>query len=156
MALAPAIYQSSTNEAFLWLLTISTLKQAPFTGEIIRLVNNMVDVESRGNNFTAYPFNISLPVEDGSKALSLTLTIDNVDQLLVEAIRGFLEPPQMKLELVLSSDFNAVEKTIDFLRLGNVEYDAMQMRGQLRPNNVLGNAFPASNYDPSQFPALFY
>ena len=145
MALAPAIYQSSTNEAFLWLLTISTLKQAPFTGEIIR-----------GNNFTAYPFNISLPVEDGSKALSLTLTIDNVDQVLIEAIRGFLEPPQMKLELVLSSDFNAVEKTIDFLRLGNVEYDAMQMRGQLRPNNVLGNSFPASNYDPSQFPGLFY
>ena len=129
MALAPSIYQSSTNEAFLWLLTISTLKHAPFTGEIIRLVNNMVDVESRGNNFIAYPFNISLPVEDGSKALSLALTIDNVDQVLIEAIRGFLEPPVMKLELVLSSDFNAVEKSIDFLRLGNVEYDAMQMRG---------------------------
>jgi hypothetical protein len=150
MAIAPAIYQTSTNEAFLWLLTITT------SNETIRLVNNMEDVVSRGNNYTAYPFNISLPVEDGSKQLSLALTIDNVDQVLIEAIRGFLEPPVMKLELVLSSDFDTVEKKIDFLRLGQVEYDQLQIRGQLKPNNVLGNAFPASNYDPAQFPALFY
>ena len=150
MAIAPAIYQTTTDEAFLWLLTITT------SNETIRLVNNMEDVVSRGNNYTAYPFNISLPVEDGSKQLSLSLTIDNVDQVLIEAIRGFLEPPVMKLELVLSSDFDTVEKKIDFLRLGQVEYDQLQIRGQLKPNNVLGNAFPASNYDPAQFPALFY
>jgi len=150
MAIAPAIYQTSTNEAFLWLLTITTSK------ETLRIVNNMEDVVSRGNTYTAYPFNISLPVEDGSKELSLTLTIDNVDQLLVEALRGFLEPPVMKLELVLSSDFDTVEKKIDFLRLSNVEYDALQIRGSLKPNNVLGNSFPATSYDPAQFPSLFY
>lgn len=150
MALTPAIYQTSTNECFLWLLTITTSK------ETLRVVNNMEDVVSRGNTYTAYPFNISLPVEDGSKELSLTLTIDNVDQLLVEALRGFLEPPVMKLELVLSSDFDTVEKKIDFLRLSNVEYDALQIRGSLKPNNVLGNSFPATSYDPAQFPSLFY
>lgn len=150
MAITPAIYQSTTNEAFLWLLTITTSK------ENILLVNNMEDIVSRGKKYTAYPFDISLPVEDGSKALALTLKIDNVDQVLIEAIRGFLEPPVMKLELVLSSDFNTVEKKIDFLRLSNVEYDQLQIRGQLKPNNVLGNSFPASSYDPAQFPALFY
>ena len=150
MAIAPAIYQTTTDEAFLWLLTITT------SNETIRLVNNMEDIVSRGNNYTAYPFNISLPIEDGSKQLSLSLTIDNVDQVLIEAIRGFLEPPVMKLELVLSSDFDTVEKKIDFLRLSNVEYDQLQIRGQLKPNNVLGNAFPATSYDPSQYPALFY
>lgn len=150
MAITPAIYQTSTNEAFLWLLTITS------ANETLRVVNNMEDVVSRGNTFTAYPFNISLPVEDGAKELALTLTIDNVDQMLVEAIRGFLEPPMMTLELVLSSDFNTVEKKIDFLRLSNVEYDALQIRGSLKPINVLGNSFPASNYDPAQFPSLFY
>lgn len=150
MAITPAIYQTSTNEAFLWLLTITS------ANETLRVVNNMEDVVSRGNTFTAYPFNISLPVEDGAKELALTLTIDNVDQMLVEAIRGFLEPPMMTLELVLSSDFNTVEKKIDFLRLANVEYDALQIRGSLKPINVLGNSFPASNYDPAQFPSLFY
>lgn len=150
MAITPAIYQTSTNEAFLWLLTITS------ANETLRVVNNMEDVVSRGNTFTAYPFNISLPVEDGAKELALTLTIDNVDQMLVEAIRGFLEPPMMTLELVLSSDFDTVEKKIDFLRLANVEYDALQIRGSLKPINVLGNSFPASNYDPAQFPSLFY
>lgn len=150
MAIAPAIYQTTTNEAFLWLLTITTSK------ENILLVNNMEDIVSRGQKYTAYPFDISLPVEDGSKALALTIKIDNVDQVLIEAIRGFLEPPVMKLELVLSSDLNTVEKKIDFLRLSNVEYDQLQIRGQLKPNNVLGNSFPASSYDPAQFPALFY
>ena len=150
MAITPAIYQTTTNEAFLWLLTITTSK------ENILLVNNMEDIVSRGKKYTAYPFDISLPVEDGSKALALTLKIDNVDQVLIESIRGFLEPPVMKLELVLSSDFNTVEKKIDFLRLSNVEYDQLQIRGQLKPNNVLGNSFPASSYDPAQFPALFY
>lgn len=150
MAITPAIYQTTTDEAFLWLLTITS------PTETLRVVNNMEDVVSRGQTYTAYPFNISLPVEDGSKALSLTLTIDNVDQLLIESIRGFLEPPTMKLELVLSSDFDTVEKKIDFLRLSNVEYDQLQIRGQLKPNNVLGNSFPATSYDPAQFPALFY
>ena len=150
MAITPAIYQTSTNEAFLWLLTITS------ANETLRVVNNMEDVVSRGNTFTAYPFNISLPVEDGAKELALTLTIDNVDQMLVEAIRGFLEPPMMTLDLVLSSDFDTVEKKIDFLRLANVEYDALQIRGSLKPINVLGNSFPASNYDPAQFPSLFY
>lgn len=150
MAIKPAIFQSTTNEAFLWLLTITS------ADETLRVVNNMEDITSRGNLFTAYPFDISLPVEDGSKQLSLTLTIDNVDQVLIKALRGFLEPPTMMLELVLSSDVDTVEKKIDFLRLANVEYDQLQIRGQLQPNNVLANAFPASNYDPAQFPGLFY
>jgi hypothetical protein len=150
MALAPTIFQSATDNALLWLLTIKS------QNENLYLVNNMENVTSRGQLYTAYPFDITLPVEDGSKALNLTLTIDNVDQLLIEALRGFLEPPIMKLELVLSSDFDTVEKTIDFLRLGQVEYDQLQIRGQLKPINVLSNAFPATNYDPSQFPALFY
>lgn len=150
MAIKPAIFQSTTDEAFFWLLTITS------ADETLRVVNNMEDITSRGNVFTAYPFDISLPVEDGSKQLSLTLTIDNVDQVLIEALRGFLEPPTMTLELVLSSDVDTVEKRIDFLRLANVEYDQLQIRGQLQPNNVLSNAFPASNYDPAQFPSLFY
>ena len=65
MSLKPTIYQTSTDNALLWLLTITT------SNEIIRLVNNMEDIVSRGNKYTAYPFNISLPVEDGSKQLSL-------------------------------------------------------------------------------------
>ena len=98
-------------------------------------------------HFTAYPFNISLPVEDGSKELSLTLTIDNVDQLLVEAIRGFLEPPTMKLELVLSSDFDTVEKKIDFLRLKlMLSMTHCKLEVQLKPKSMcLGNSFPATS-----------
>ena len=82
--------------------------------------------------------------------------IDNVDQLLVEAIRELLDPPEIKFELVLSSNVNQVERTIDFLRADFISYDAMKIQMRLRVNNIMSRQFPYSRYNPANYPDLFF
>ncbi len=150
MALLPVVNQSSTNQAFLFLLTFTT------PGSVIRVVNNNEDIVSRGETYTAYPFNIVLDADTGEKQPEIKLTIDNVDQYLVEMIRGLLDPPAIKLELILSGSPDTVEKTIDYLRLGNVNYDAMSIQAIMRPINILQRKFPSTSYTASRFADLFF
>ena len=152
MALVQEVNRSTTDSAFLFLLTITP----PNGGTPIRVVNNNEDVVSRGNTYTAYPFALTLPNDDGETAPSVQLSIDNVDQLLVESIRESLQPPTFVLELVLSNNPDQVEKQISHLRLSNVEYDAMGITGTLSPINILSRKWPAETYDPVSYPGLFY
>ena len=150
MALTPHINLPEIDVAFLHLLTITA------QGDVIRLVNNNEEVTSNGNVFQPYPLALSLPVDDGERQPELLLTIDNVDQRLVKAIRELLEPPLVKFEMVLSISPDTVEQTIDFLRADFVSYDSMQIQLRLRPQNILGRRFPYSRYTPSEYADLFY
>lgn len=150
MALTPTVNLPEINVAFWFLLTIKS------QDDVIRVVNNAENVYSRGEEFIAYPFSLSLPIDDGDSLPELTLIIDNVDQLLVEAIRELLDPPEIKFELVLSSNVNQVERTIDFLRADSINYDAMKIQMRLRVNNIMARQFPYSRYNPANYPDLFF
>lgn len=154
MALTPTYRTSLQNvtsdTAFFFLLTITT------PDEIIRVVNNWENVQSRGETFYAYPFSLSLPAETGDKQPAVDLTIDNVDQRLTESIRKFATPPSVKIELVSTIDFDIPEKTIDFLKVSNVEYDVMQIRFTLQPDNMLARKFPIATYNSVEFPDLYF
>lgn len=152
MALIPAIHQPSTNEAFLFLLTVT-----PASGAApIRVVNNNEDITSRGDLFQAFPFSIQLALDDGEKQPEISLRVANASQEFITAIRELLDPPAVKLEMVLSGSPDTVEKSIDFLRLDNVEYDALWVSMTLRPINILGRTFPNTNYTGTEFPDLAY
>lgn len=150
MALIPAVNQSQTNEAFLFLLTITT------PSEVIRVVNNMEDIVSRGETYTAYPFSLSLPADTGDKQPNLQLVIDNTDQALVNAIRGFPKAPSVKVELIVSGSPDIVEKSIDFLQVSSVSYDALSITIEMRPVNILARKFPAASYSSTEFPDLYF
>ena len=150
MALQPAVNLPEIDTAFWFLLTIKA------GGDTIRVVNNYEDVTSRGNTFMAYPFSLALPSDTGEALPELQLTIDNVDQLLVKAVRGLLEPPEITFEMVLSSAPDVVERTIDFLRADYIGYDALSIQMRLRPNSIMGRNFPSSKYTPGRYPDLAF
>ena len=150
MALTPTINLPEVDVAFFFLLTVKA------AGDTIRLVNNYEDIDSRGDTFMAYPFSLALPADTGEALPELLLTIDNVDQRLMKAIRELLEPPEITFEMVLSSAPNVVERTIDFLRADFVSYDAMGIQMRLRPNNIMGRNFPSSKYLPGTYPDLAF
>lgn len=151
MALIPAVYARETQSAFLFLLTIF-----PADGSApLRAVNNLEDVTSRGNVYTAFPFSISLPPDTGEKRHTLTLVIDNVDGSIMQVVRALAEPPRMLIELVLSDSPDIVEKRIDFLKLASVSADTLQVSGTLTPENMLSRQYPAATYNPREWPALF-
>ena len=152
MALTPEINQSTTDVAFFALLTFTSANGA----DVIRVVNNLEDVVSRGETYTAYPFEIVLPEDTDGQTPIAKLTIDNVDQSLVKMIREMLDPPTLKVEIVLSNALDVVERTVDFLRLSKVQYNASQISGDLVPFDLLAAPAIDHTYDPIEFPAVFY
>lgn len=148
----PAINASLTNTAFFYLLTITP----PTGAEKIHLVNNTEPVVSNGLTFQPYPFTLSLPLDTGDKIPSIQLTIDNVDQSLTNAIRELETAPAIRIQLVTSTFPDLVEKDLDFLRLRNVNYNAISITGVLEIASIWARRFPAERVDPVRFPSLFF
>jgi len=151
MPLANVINSNTTDVAFLWLLTV----RDPSSSLVLRAVNNLEDVVSRGNTFTAFPFDLVLPPDDGQRPQNCQLVCANVDQALTRVIRETLAPPQVLLELVLSDALNTVEKAIDFMKVAEVQYDANQVTFTLAPSNLFARKTCTATYNQAEFPALF-
>ncbi len=148
----PDVLSSSSNSAWFFLLTIT-----PASGsEIIRVVNNNEPVLSNGLVYQPYPFSLTLPLDTGDQIPQITLTIDNVDQMLVDAIREMEIAPSIRVQLITSAFPDIVEKDLDFLKLRNVTYDAMSITGTLEVASVWARKFPSERVDPVHYPALFY
>lgn len=152
MALVPSVNLPITTDAFFILLTFTS----PTTGEVFRVVNNNEDVVSREQTYTAYPFMISLPSDTDGEQRRATISIDNVSRDITRYVRESLDPPMVKIELVLSSSLNIVEKTVDFLRLISVDYDAFTVTGTLEPYDFLNLPAIDSMYNGTEFPDLVY
>lgn len=141
---------TSSEIIFLALLTFSLPGYDP-----LRLCNNTVDITSRGEVFTAYPFQIVLPNDDSERLPSVQLRIDNVAGEIMEYIRSLPQAPTLLLEIVTNVNFDVVERSVGFLKLENVSYNAIEVTGALTLDNFLTRRFPAGDYDPAQFPAIF-
>ncbi len=146
------VNQSFSNAAWFFLLTIIPNGST----EAIHLVNNNEQVVSNGITYLPYPFAINLPLDTGDKIPNITLTINNTDQLIVDAIREMELAPTVRLQLVTSAFPDLVEKDLDFLKLRNVSYDAMTITGTLEVASVWARRFPSETVDPVRYPALFY
>lgn len=148
----PALNASATDTAWFFLLTIT-----PASGsEVIRLVNNNEPVISNSTTYYPYPFSITLPIDTGDKIPQITLSIDNVDQSLTDAVRELELAPSIRLQLVTSAFPDLVEKDLDFLKLRNVSYDAMTITGTLEVASVWARKFPAETVDAVRYPSLFF
>ena len=143
-----ASQSQQSNIAWLFLLTITTPTIT------LRFVNNDQNITSRGNEFSCFPFSLQLPVDDGETVPTVTLRLQNFDNLIVQAIRGEATAPQVTLELVTTLDPNYVEIALESLVLRAVNYDALEITGTLGVINVLTRGFGGA-YSPHRFPGLF-
>lgn len=146
-----SLFTQETDLVWLLLLTISHDDlETP-----IRVVNNSENVMSRSNTFLAYPFQIMLPQERDDAPPSVTLTIDNVDQRIIAAIRGLSAGIKVTLEVVCSSDFNHVEVGPFNFEVSQIRYDSLTITGDLTFEPVLDEPYPGTHFTPSGFPGLF-
>lgn len=148
--LKSALHAPETAEVVLSLLTISH----PSISPPIRVVNNLTAVTSRGNSFVAFPFELALPDELEDRLARVSLSIDNVDRQIVNAVRTITSPPTVLLELVLPSAPDTVEADFTFT-LRDVEWNESTVTGQLYYRNLLTRAFPAGRFTPARFPSIF-
>lgn len=145
------IQETTSNIAWLYLLTITAGDNPP-----LRLVNNLEPIWSRGLEYLPYPFKIRLPQDVEGQLPNVTLEIDNIAGEIIEAIREFAEPPEIKVELISTAYPDVPEKVLDYLKLRSVTYDSMTVTGTMDVNNILTRRFPGSTYSPAEFPGLFY
>jgi hypothetical protein len=154
MPISPIANLLNSDVAFLWLLTFKSYDGTP----ALRAVNNLEDVISREHVYTAFPFELTLPPDDGQKPTQLSLTFPNVGRELMALVRRYSpeRAPQITMELVLSSDPDVVEKKIDFLRVTSAEYDAMAITFTLNSTNIFGRKTCSAIYNQAEFPGMFF
>lgn len=155
-----AMYAQQTGEVFIILLTISH----PSFEEDVRISSDPYEllpdagvrgVLSRGLEFPYLPFSINLPQQDDTGTSRANISIDNIDRRMVFAVRSADSALAIKIEIVLGSDVNAVEISIDDFRLERVTYDAFTISGDISIEYFDLEPYPSKRFTPSDFPGIF-
>lgn len=154
-----AVFKAAANaqETGEVLVALITITHSSIIGGPLRLVQDLKDMTSNANVYTAFPFEIRLPDDTDDGPAKVLLTIDNVDRSIMVALRTMppSSPPTVTVELVLASQPNVVEISIQNMTLRSISGDAVQIEGELRMDEEDLRPFPEGSFTPSQFPGLF-
>ena len=159
-AATQAMFAQQTSEVFILLVTIDN----PSFTQPIRIASDPYQilpdagvrgVVSRGNEYLYAPFTIMLPVQDDSGIAKASLSVDNIDRRMVEAVRTATSSLRISIEIVLASDVDSVEISMDDFRLERVTYDALTVSGDISMEYYDLEPFPSKRFTPSDFPGIF-
>jgi hypothetical protein len=145
-----ALMAQETNETFLELLTLTNTDM-----DTIRLVNDWADHDVSGNTHSGYPFEITLPNDTDEVTPRASVTIDNVDRLLMEAVGEVTTPITATLSVVLASSLTTTEVGPYEFTLRNVRDDALTITGELAFESLMDEPFPGPRATPTNLPAVF-
>jgi hypothetical protein len=146
-----AAFGSQTDEVYIILLTLDHESlEIP-----IRATSDGVITISNGNSFYPYPFKLILP-DDTERPFSRgTLSIDNISQTIIEALRSVSSAIIVTMQVVLASDPDTVEVEFPEFELADISYDAQVISGTLSIESFTEEPFPGDSFIPSYFPGLF-
>lgn len=141
-----------TTEALATLLTLSH----PSFLTPIRANDSGADITSRGLLFQNFPFEPAFPRDTDEGPPLVTLTICNVSQEIVTALRPISgDRVEVKFEVVLADTPDVVEYGPLNFELKDVRYDALVVEGTLGYEDLLNEPFPKDTMTPTRTPALF-
>lgn len=150
------IFAQETDKVFLVLLKLdhSSLSE-PFY-----LVNDKKDLTSSVLGtpvlYQRFSFTITLPEDTESNSLSSSkLVVDNVNRLLIKAIRSISSYPEITFVVVLENDPNTAVIGPITLNLYNIRYNSFEITGDLSMENLFNESFPKDTYSPANVPGLF-
>lgn len=149
-----AMLAQETAEVFLICLTIShPTFAAPYL-----LVNDYNPLVRASGTFQPYAFDASLPNEQDDQLPQPVITIDNIDNEVLKAVRTCPLPrPTLKMELVLASSPDTVEAgPFEFSVLSAPYNDATIQAAVGFEDDFLNTAFPAATYTPINSKGLFF
>lgn len=153
--LKQAVFAQETDKVFLILLKVNHADlDSP-----IRVVNNYSNITSTADGgsqeYVGYPFEINLPEDTSENIPEVSLTIDNIDRQIVEAVRTCTGPPTATIWVVLSDSPNTIEYGPLEMTIRSTQYNAMTVTATIAPDNVLNEPYPGDLYSPQNFPGLF-
>ncbi|MEP3073678.1 MAG: DUF1833 family protein [Maricaulis sp.] len=158
------VVAQETDEVYLALVSIyhpdladlgESFPELDVSGGRLRFVNNTVDIESRGNTFTAYGFDLVLPGQGEGDAGLASITIDNVDQRIALVLRSLTTALDVSVEIVLAADPDTVEMTLPDMRMVSASGDRLQISGDLAVDDDSNEQLVSFSFLPAHAPALF-
>lgn len=148
-----AMLAQYTDEVFVPLLKID---HASFDSPVC-ICYNTEQVISNGLTYAPYPFQINLPDAVGDQMPQVTVTIDNTDLSINDAIRTLSgDAPSVTFSLVLASSPDTIEIGPLVYSLTSVTADKNTIQGTMGfEDDVFNQQIPNPNYTPSNSPGLF-
>ena len=147
-----AMFEQQTSEAFLVKLKIDHTS----LGTPLYFINDMVShTDGATQEWTGYPFVINLPDDTSDEISFATLSIDNVDQQIVQTMRTLVGPPTVDLWVCLGSDIDDIVAGPFSFSLTNCNWNVLSVSGNLEYEPILNLAWPQHSFTPSTVPGLF-
>jgi len=143
-------YGQNSSDPFLMFVTLSHPSFSP-----IYLVDNTVNLTSRGIEYQAFPMRIRLPVDDGETARAVNIEFDNASLELIEELRSITTPIEVKLEMILASELDSVQIALENLTMTNITYDKQKIMAMLSMDGFLDTELTSESYTPQLYPGLF-
>lgn len=144
------LYASESSDPFIMLLTLGHESFGT-----VRLVNDNRDTISRGNTYYAFPMEVTLPSDDGESASEVDIKLDNVTRELIDELRSVTTPINVTVEMVLASNPDYVQISLEEFKLKNISYNSKTIQGKLYLDGFLNIAMTSEKYGPTNFPGLF-
>ena len=146
-----AIYAPQTAKVFVDLLTIEHEDWA----STIRLARDRVDVVSRGNTYTAFPFDAQLVAERAEELPKAEISVGFFTAEMIAAIRSISTPPTVSIEVVLADAPDTVEVSVLGLQATQCTYDRNGFVLTLEAEPLLSEPYPHGIFSPAGFPGIF-
>jgi len=144
------LYNQESSDPLLMLVAISNPAFST-----LYLVNNTVDIVSRGNTYIALPLKITPSADDGESNRTAKLELDNVSLEVIDEFRTVTDTMEVTIEAVLGSDPDIVEIEIGQLIISNINYNANSIVADLLFDDFLRTKLTSEDYTPFIYPGLF-
>ena len=152
MAISDTFKGEAWSEASDLPLVLLTIEHADIT--TIRLVDNLVDITSGGDIYTAHAFTLRLPDSLEDAPSGGRLQIDNVSRELGEVMRAITSPPDVTIELIRQEDPDTIETNWSAMQMTNVRFDFLTVEGDLGFENLSREPYPFLTFSPAEFPGV--
>lgn len=146
-----AFLKQQTDRVFLVLVELDHADLA----SPIRLVNNYENITSNGDVYSAAAFSFTPPVEEDGTIKNSSISFDNVDRAIVEAVRSISSAPTVSVSIIRADAPDTVEAGPWVFYLRGVSYDLHVVAGELYPDNPLRLSASTVSYRNTNFPGLF-
>lgn len=161
-----ALFDIESNDTLITLITINQNNNIGVYSNIylcdtaVQRISETADdvtygVTSNSISYQYLPFEIVLPNDDVTNGPRCSLTLHDVTRYIIPTIRTLTGPPDITIQLVLSSSPSTVEISYSGFKLTNVRYDANTISGDLTIPSLEIEPFPAYSFTPAYFPGLF-
>ena len=152
MTISDTLKTEAWSEASDLPLVLLTIEHADIA--TIRLVDNLVDVTSGGDIYTAKAFTLRLPDSLEDAPSGGRLRIDNVSRELGEAFRTISSPPDVTIELIRHDDPDTIETGWPAMQMTNTRFDFLTVEGDLGYEALSREPYPFLTFSPAEFPGV--